>query len=385
LNRVEAGSPRRKADAVDGHETRPDPAAEPARLSVVIVNYRSWPDVARLVAVLGQSPANRSGESELLVIDNASGEPIPPALLDPTPGLSLILRPENDGFSAGVNAGWRAAKGRWLLVLNPDVVADAGLIGRVLDRIEAYEARPEGPPGIVGFGLRNPDGSRQPSVGAFPGLFRAIREQLIPRSRRKYQPEWRLRPGPVDWVTGASMLIDRRLLDDLGGMDEDFFLYYEEVALCRSALRLGRIVEFDPGVEVVHLRPLQNRPVSPKMRVITRHSKLLYFRKHLPRWQFAALGAAIRLEAGFRQGVSRAIGDRVGARSWQAVGRVAKLLAAGADLRGRAVRDLAETVDADEDPAPARIMATALESSRQTHARPHGTRPVQPRKDGASG
>ena len=72
------------------------------------------------------------------------------------------------------------------------------------------------------------------------------------------------------------------MLDELGGMDEDFFLYYEEVALCRSARRRGWRVEYDPTVEVVHLRPLQNRPVSPKMRVITRHSKLLYFRKHLP-------------------------------------------------------------------------------------------------------
>ena len=80
-------------------------------------------------------------------------------------------------------------------------------------------------------------------------------------------------------------------------MDEDFFLYYEEVALCRAAPRAGWRVEYDPSVAVTHLRPLQNRALSPKMRVITRHSKLLYFRKHLPRWQFLGLSWIITLEA----------------------------------------------------------------------------------------
>ena len=67
-------------------------------------------------------------------------------------------------------------------------------------------------PGIVGFGLRNPDGTRQPSVGAFPSLARTVWEQLIPRSRRKYQAGWRTRPGPVDWVTGACMLVNTAIL-----------------------------------------------------------------------------------------------------------------------------------------------------------------------------
>ena len=368
-------------------DSRPDPAGA-TRLSVVIVNYRSWPDVDRLVAALAKSPALVSGEAQILVIDNASGEPIPPALLEPTPGVSLILRAENDGFSAGVNAGWKASDGRWLLVLNPDVVADADLIGRVLGRIAAYEGRPAGPPGVVGFGLRNPDGSDQPSVGAFPGLLRTAWEQLIPRSRRKYQPEWRLRPGPVDWVTGACMLLDRRMLAELGGMDEDFFLYYEEVALCRSARDRGWSVEFDPGLAVVHLRPLQNRPISPKMRVITRHSKLLYFRKHRPAWQFEALAATVRLEARVREGLSRARGSTAEVRSWRLVARVARLLGAGADLGGRAVRELAESVDdpseADRGRGRTPAPTTTRDASRPSHGRPQRTRPIQPQKDGAS-
>ncbi len=358
------------------------PIPEPTTLSVVVVNFRSWPDVVRLVASLAESPSVASGACELLVVDNDSAEPVPPALLEPKPGVRLILRGENGGFSAGVNAGWRASKGHWLLVLNPDVVPENGLIEAILGRVERFEADPAGIPGVVGFGLRNPDGSSQPSVGAFPSLVRTAWEQLIPRHRRKYQPDWRLRPGPVDWVTGACMLLSTRMLAELGGMDEDFFLYYEEVALCRSASRRGWRVEYDPGVSVVHLRPLQNRAISPKMRVITRHSKLLYFRKHLPAWQFAALNATVRVEARLRARWSRFRGRTEEARSWRAVGRVAKLLGAGADLRGRAVLALAETVEgpAEEDEGPR--IPVARQALKTIRARPQRTRPLPPRKDG---
>ena len=85
------------------------------------------------------------------------------------------------------------------------------------------------------------------------------------------------------------MLVNSRMMAELGGMDEDFFLYHEEVAFSRSAQDRGWRVEYDAGVQVIHRHPLQNRAVSPKMRVIIRHSKLLYFRKHLPGWQFLGL------------------------------------------------------------------------------------------------
>jgi GT2 family glycosyltransferase len=299
-------------------------------LSVVVVNYRSWPDVLRLVESLGGEPEVRSGDCEVVVVDNGSPEPAPEALGEsPPPGIRVLLRGENGGFSVGVNAGRGIAKGSWLLVLNPDVVPGPGLLASILGRIRGYEERGGRAPGVVGFGLRNPDGSRQPSVGAFPDLLRTAWEQLIPRPRRKYQPDWRVRPGPVDWVTGACMLLNAAMLDDVGGMDEDFFLYHEEVALCRVARLRGWSVEYDPGVALVHLRPLQNRAISPKMRVITRHGKLLYFRKHLPRWQFVGLGAVVRAEARARERWSRLRGRGEEADGWRAVGEMAGRMVGG--------------------------------------------------------
>lgn len=310
-------------------------------ISVVIVNYNSWPDVSRLVTALADLPEVRAGDGEVVVVDNASDDPVPAELGRPRAGVRLVLRGENGGFAAGVNAGWREARGRWLLLVNPDVVAGPDLLGRVLARLGPIEARGAGAPGIVGFGLRNPDGSRQGSVGAEPSLARAVVEPFLPRSRRKYKSGWRTRPGPVPWVTGACMLVDATVLAELGGMDEDFFLYYEEVALCRAARDRGRTVEYDPTVEVVHARPLQSRPVTPMLRVITRHSKLLYFEKHRARWEAAALRRLVRAEAAVRGSWASARGRAREAGAWRTVGRIARELGPGSGPRGREVLALA--------------------------------------------
>jgi N-acetylglucosaminyl-diphospho-decaprenol L-rhamnosyltransferase len=316
-----------------------------ARLTVIIVNYESWPDVVRLTASLTAEPEFASGDAQVIVVDNASPSATPEKNALMGFGLRLIVRPENGGFAAGVNEGWRAARGSWLLVLNPDVEVGRGFLGQVLARLASYETDPDGPPGIVGFGLRNPDGSPQGSVGAFPNLGRTIWEQFIPRSRRKYQPGWRIQPGPVDWVTGACMLVNPAMIAALGGMDEDFFLYHEEVAFSRAAQDLGWKVQYDASVNVVHRHPLQNRPISPKMRVITRHSKLLYFLKHLPRWQFLGLARIVLWESVIRGLWSMILGRSEESRSWRTIAEVVRRLRRGDELKGRAVLKLAELVE----------------------------------------
>jgi N-acetylglucosaminyl-diphospho-decaprenol L-rhamnosyltransferase len=357
------------------------------RLTIVIVNYESWAETVRLVGSLLAEPEAGAGDCEVVVVDNDSSGTIPDIVSDPRPGLRLIVRPDNGGFAAGVNAGWQSSCSPWYLILNPDVEIGAGFIRRVFDRLDDYESRPEGIPGIAGFGLKNPDGSPQGSVGAFPSLARSIREQFIPRSRRKYQPAWHLRPGLVDWVTGACMLVNAGVVAATGGMDEDFFLYHEEVAFCRVARLGGWRVEFDPGVEIVHRHPLQNRPISPKMRVITRHSKLLYFRKHLPRWQFHALAAFIGLEAAVRGPWSLLRGRGEEARAWRTIARIAERLRRGEPVQGGEVRILADTLSRSAVSSGASTRVDGPSGSRGTaeanelHAHP-ARRPRRARRSG---
>jgi len=224
-------------------------------------------------------------------------------------------------------------------------------------------------------------------VGAFPSLARTVWEQLIPRSRRKYQAGWRIRLGPVAWVTGACMLVSARLLDALGGMDEEFFLYYEEVALCRSARGHGWRVEYDAGVDVVHRLPLQNRAVSPKMRVITRHSKLLYFRKHLPRWQFVGLSWIIASEARVRRLGAMVRGRTEAAGAWRAIGGLVRAFRAGTEPRGRDVLALAEAAIAPAAPptvGPGRRSVPVSPGSAGKRRGARDVAPRSPRKEGAA-
>lgn len=358
-------------------------------LSVVIVNYESWSEVRRLVESLEVTPEVANGLCEVIVVDNASPSRPPADLWQASgrgSGTRFLARADNGGFSAGVNAGWQAARSPWLLVLNPDVLIPDGELSSIVTRIVQYEADPSQAPGIVGFKLLNPDGTRQPSVGVFPNLVRTVCGQLIPRSRRKYQPGWRTRSGPVAWVTGACMLLNSRMLAMLGGMDEDFFLYYEEVDLCRTAQNRGWSVMYDQDVEVVHLHPLQNRAISPRMRVITRHSKLLYFRKHLPRWQFLTLSRIISLEAIVRRGGSMVQGRTDDGRAWRTIGEMARAFREGFEPRGRQVLTLADSITAKT----LAVTRGSLEGSHTTpQIVPAGKRRgpstatlLKPRKDG---
>jgi N-acetylglucosaminyl-diphospho-decaprenol L-rhamnosyltransferase len=332
---------------VDQKFPREHPSNSPRqqpRLTVIIVNHESWSDVLELTRALAVEPEFSSGRTGIVVVDNASRGNLPEAISVHRIGQKVIFRPDNGGFAAGVNAGWRVAQSPWLLVLNPDVEVASGFLGQVFDRLDQYDTNSAGPPGIVGFGLRNSDGSPQGSVGIFPNLARTIREQFIPRSRRKYQPGWRIRSGAVDWVTGACMLVNTDMINQLGGMDEDFFLYHEEVAFCREAQKTGWRVEYDSSVTVIHRHPLQNRAITPMMRVITRHSKLLYFLKHLPRWQFESLAAIVSAEAVIKRIWSRLWRSPENARAWGTIAEITRRLRAGNGPRGPAVLALAESV-----------------------------------------
>jgi GT2 family glycosyltransferase len=360
-------------NATTSHTTAPGAARDTIAVSVVIVNYESWADVASLVKTLAESVEVRDGRWEVIVVDNASRGDVPPALQSPSDGVRVIFNSRNVGFAAGVNLGSASARGAWILLLNPDVAIDVEFPGQVRSRIAHYEARPSGRPGIVGFALRNEDGSAQPSVGVEPSLIRSLRGQLIPRARRKYRAASPTIAGEVPWVTGACVLIDAEAFRHGNGMDEDFFLYYEEVALCRTLRSAGRSVEFDPAVTVTHLRPLQNRRVSPRLRVITRHSKLVYFSKHRPTLEFALLRRVVLVEAAARRLWARACGDEPQRRCWELVGRIAKRLGNGQKVAGREVMEWTEILDA---PRPGLTIHPAHDRQGSHHAAGQPSRSV---------
>jgi GT2 family glycosyltransferase len=267
---------------------------------VVIVNYRQWEDTAALVRQLAASPCMKSGAAEVIIVDNHS-QPHPlMSRLRRMNGVSLRRWGRNRGFARAVNEGCRLSRGHWFLLLNPDMTVSDTFLDEVLalaDRLHAEDPRT----GIVGFQLRHSDGSRQYSAGPEPTLAGTLTGLAMPRCRRKYYRLAMNRKRRVPWVTGCCLLLRRECLRAVGGLDEDFFLYYEDVDLCRRARQEGWSVWFEPALRVVHHRPLHTRGVPAHLRVFTRHALLTYGAKHWANWQFRLLAGVVRLEGWVRQ------------------------------------------------------------------------------------
>ncbi len=317
---------------------RPEPRRRRKRrathplISTIIVNFRQWENTVALAHQLDASDAMRSGQAEIVVLDNDSVDQPLRRCVRHWPGVTLRCFGRNRGFARAVNEGCRRARGRWLLLLNPDVRVPEEFLDSVLATAESIAGR-DPQAGIIGFQLRHDDDTRQGSTGPFPTLWNVLAGILRPRARRRCQPITGLARRTVPWVTGCCLLVRRDCWEALGGFDEDYFLYYEDVDLCRRAHAAGWSVWYDPTVRVTHFRPLHTRRVPAPLRLMTRHALLTYAVKHWPRWQARLLGRLIAAEARWRGWAARLRGQS------EAAGHFARLRRLVADLvRGRGLR-----------------------------------------------
>jgi N-acetylglucosaminyl-diphospho-decaprenol L-rhamnosyltransferase len=218
-------------------------------------------DVTAIVVTLDALPwVERSLESvrayETVVVDHGSTDGTLELVRARFPAARLLER-ENRGLAAGWNAGMREAGGRYFLLLN----ADAWVVGDGVERLLAFaDATPDA--AYVGPVLRNPDGSLQRSVRGFPTLWRLATEYLF---LRKLAPRTRAlnafyaggfehdRIRDAEFLMGACMLVRRTAVDEVGPLDERFFLFSEETDWCYRFRRAGWRVVFYPGAEAVHV------------------------------------------------------------------------------------------------------------------------------------
>jgi GT2 family glycosyltransferase len=281
-------------------------------LSTIIVNYRHWQDTGRLVHELSTTPAVRSGAAEVVIVDNHSPPDRIAHRLRRLPYVSLRRWGHNRGFARAVNEGCRLSQGQWFLLLNPDVSLTDDFIEKALRLAQHLDAQ-EPRTGIVGFKLRNCDGSRQLSSGPFPTLASTLAGLFMPRAKRKYRRVHGRRRCKVPWVTGCCMLVKRACFQQLGGFQRDFFLYYEDVDFCQRAREHGWHVCYEPNLRAVHHHPLHSRRVSAPMRLLVRHALLTYAQKHWPCWQFRVLSGIVGVEASVRCRLARWKGNNVAA------------------------------------------------------------------------
>jgi GT2 family glycosyltransferase len=295
------------------------------RLSVIIVNYRQWKQTEDLVRHLQTSNAVKNGDAEIVIVDNHSPPHPLVKRLRRAANVSMRRWQQNRGFARAVNEGCRLSQGDWFLLLNPDTTPTDGFLDGVIGLIDRLEPRA----GIVGFQLRNSDGSRQRSAGSFPTLLTTLARLILPRGRRKYRTLRTSERCAVDWVTGCCLLVRGDCFRDLGGLDEDFFLYYEDVDLCRRARGRGWLVSYEPRLTVRHHHPLHQRPVPAALRMVTRHSLLMYAWKHWPSWQFKVMTHIIENEAWLRRLSASWSGDSQQALIFAALGTLCRSLRGG--------------------------------------------------------
>lgn len=259
------------------------------RLSIVSVTFKAAaPAIAMLESAHDdgwmRSDGGPNAAGEVIVVDSGSGDGTAEALARRFPGLALIASPENIGFGRGSNLGAARARGEFLAFVNPDVVLPRGVLGALAAHLLEHPRA-----AIAGPAIRDAGGGRSIAAQRFPSLGLEMKRQwaglLAPlgfSDRGDREPTAR---GPVDWVSGACLLIRREVFFRLGGFDPQFFLYYEETDLCLRARAAGYEVHHLPDLEVVH-----RQGASAALAVGTREqgrlqgpfraSRRYYFRKH---------------------------------------------------------------------------------------------------------
>ncbi|HTZ04700.1 MAG TPA: glycosyltransferase family 2 protein [Gaiellaceae bacterium] len=249
-----------------------------ADISIVVPVHDDRCNLARCLEALA---AHRH---ELIVVDSGSRDGSPELVRSRFPSARCVALGANRGYAAAANAGLELASGRYVLLLN----SDARPIGDAVERLVALaEARPD--VGVAGPRLVNPDGTLQRSVRGFPTLWRLATEFLF---LRKLAPKSRAlnafygagfdhgTPADCDFLKGAALLLRREALDEVGVLDEAFFVFSEDVDLCYRMRAAGWKVAFVPDAVFVHVGGTSTRPRWDRMYREQLRGHLVFFAKH---------------------------------------------------------------------------------------------------------
>lgn len=280
-------------------------------LTVIILNWNAREWLARSVgSALGQDVGARA--FDVVFVDNASTDGSAELVRERFPTARVMALPENRGFAAGNNAALATTTARHVLLLNPDTETHPGAFAALLDFMDAHPGC-----GILGPQVLNPDGSLQYSCRRFPtleaGLFRNTPlGKLFPgnKATRDYLLKDTPHDAPmrVDWVSGCAMLIRREVLDTVGALDEQFYMYEEDVDLCYRAREAGWDVWYNPAAVVTHAIG-QSSNKNPRPMIIAFHRSMFrFFQKHYlgkryPRWMTPLVAAGLAARASLVMGM----------------------------------------------------------------------------------
>jgi GT2 family glycosyltransferase len=258
-------------------------SSDRCRVAILVVNFRAY---VELTACLTSLEPFVGADLEVIVVDHATSPAEASRLMQRFPWLRLLAMSENPGFASGVNRAARAATATFLLLLNPDCVV-ASDIGRLL--AGWLEQHPE--VGACGALVREPNGSIQASARRFPNVTTGFAGRTSWLTRAWPRNAWtRHNLGPstanvqeptvVDWVSGACMMVRREAFEAIHGMDDQFFMYWEDADFCFRLKRAGWRTVYNPRVEVLHLTGRSSAYARRAALIAFHRSAFRYFRKH---------------------------------------------------------------------------------------------------------
>jgi GT2 family glycosyltransferase len=196
------------------------------------------------------------------------------------PQVHLVENRENVGFARANNQALQRCTGKYILLLNPDTLVESGALQSMVDFLDNHHEV-----GAVGPKILNPDGSLQISSHPRPTIFRELwrlfhLDTLLPYARYP-MTKWAInQPQDVDIVGGACLLLRKDVLEQVGFLDENFFIYSEEIDLCYRIQQAGWRIYWVPEAEIVHFGGQSTRQIPTEMFLHLYHSNIKFFRKH---------------------------------------------------------------------------------------------------------
>jgi GT2 family glycosyltransferase len=241
-----------------------------------------------------------------IVVDSGSTDGTPEQIEAAHPAIT-VLRERNIGFAAANNRAMEIARGRYVLLLNPDVETTSGTLD---DLVAKLDARPE--IGVASVIQNTPIGRLESSIRRFPSPWLAFGEAIatsrIAPLRRWREEESRAgryrREVSVDWLVGAFLIVRREALREVGALDERFFLYSEETDWCYRFRHAGWQIVHLPLMEVTHHT---SRAPRPDLNAQLSYAKILFAQKHYGRARAGAIRAALVMRHSIRTGALSAL------------------------------------------------------------------------------
>lgn len=250
------------------------------KLSIIIVNWNVRPLLADcLRSILAQVDL---AETEILVVDSASTDGSVEMIRNDFPQIQLMAQSENVGFTRGNNLALQVADGHFHLLLNPDTVIIGDALQQMMNFLETHPTV-----GIVGPHTLNTDGSYQSTRRRFPTVLTAFFEStwLQNLAPRRLLDHYYVNDAPesatveVDWVQGSALMARRQVYETIGGLDEGYVMYSEELDWCRRAKDAGFGVAYLGSVHIIHHGGKSSEQASARKHITFQQSKLRYFRK----------------------------------------------------------------------------------------------------------